>query len=37
MDSEVDGDWKYDEIVRLVAKDSGVSTDQIEAELEPYI
>lgn len=37
MDSDEDGDERYDEFVELVAREAGISILQLESELEPFI
>lgn len=37
MDSEDDGDSRYQEFVALVSKETGVSIEQLEQELDPFI
>ncbi len=37
MDSEENGNNRYQEFVKLVAKDVGISTQQLGSELEPFI
>ncbi len=37
MDSEEGGDAKFKEFVAKVAKEDGISVEQLEKELEPFI
>ncbi len=37
MDSEEDGDSRYQEFVSIVANEAGITTAQLDKELEPFI